>query len=71
MRLALLLATFVAAPLPAARHNRLVKAEPGVDSTVAKSPAQIRLWFKEPPELAVSYDQADRRRGQAGRRLVR
>lgn len=54
MRLALLLAAFVAAPLPAARHNRLVKAEPGVDSTVAKSPAQIRLWFKEPPELAVS-----------------
>ena len=54
MRLALLLAAFVAAPLPAARHNRLVRAEPGVDSTVAKSPAQIRLWFKEPPELAVS-----------------
>jgi methionine-rich copper-binding protein CopC len=39
---------------PAARHNRLVKAEPGVDSTVAKSPAEIRLWFKEAPELAVS-----------------
>ena len=37
-----------------ARHNRLVKAEPGVDSTVAKSPAEVRLWFKEPPELAVS-----------------
>ena len=54
MRLALLLATFVAAPLPAARHNRLVRAEPGVDSTVARSPALIRLWFKEPPELAVS-----------------
>lgn len=37
-----------------ARHNRLVRAEPGVDSTVAKSPAQVRLWFKEPPEVAVS-----------------
>jgi methionine-rich copper-binding protein CopC len=39
---------------PAARHNRLVKAEPGVDSTVTTSPSQIRLWFKEPPEVAVS-----------------
>ena len=43
-----------AGPVYAARHNRLVKAEPGVESTVAKSPGQIRLWFKEPPELAVS-----------------
>jgi methionine-rich copper-binding protein CopC len=43
-----------AAPLSGARHNRLVKAEPGVDSTVAASPKQVRLWFKEVPELAVS-----------------
>ncbi len=43
-----------AKPVSTARHNRLVKAEPGVDSTVAKSPSQIRLWFKEPPELAVT-----------------
>jgi hypothetical protein len=42
------------APMSAARHNRLVKSEPGVDATIAKSPADIRLWFKEPPELAVS-----------------
>ena len=54
MRSVLLLAAFVAAPLPAARHNRLVKAEPGVDSTVAKAPTQIRLWFMEAPELAVT-----------------
>jgi hypothetical protein len=54
MRSALLFAAFIAAPLPAARHNRLVRSEPGTDSMVAKSPAQIRLWFKEPPELAVS-----------------
>lgn len=40
--------------MPVARHNRLVKAEPGVDTTVARSPGQIRLWFKEAPELAVS-----------------
>lgn len=50
----LLAAVPLLAAAPSARHNRLVKAEPGVDSTVAKSPSQIRLWFKEPPEVAVS-----------------
>ncbi len=50
--LALLALTGLSAAVPSgARHNRLVKAEPGVDSTVAKSPSQVRLWFKEPPEL--------------------
>jgi len=44
----------LAAPLFGARHNRLVRAEPGLDSTVAKPPAEIRLWFKEAPELTVS-----------------
>jgi methionine-rich copper-binding protein CopC len=38
----------------AMRHNRLVKAEPAIEGTVAASPAAIRLWFKEPPEPAVS-----------------
>ena len=51
---ALLIGLSAAAPLSGVRHNRLVKAEPGVDSTVGKSPSQIRLWFKEPPEIAVS-----------------
>ena len=37
-----------------ARHNRLVKAVPAVDSTVATSPATIRLWFAEKPEVSVS-----------------
>ena len=58
MKSAVLLAALVsasaAAAVPAARHNRLVKAEPAVDTTVAKSPAQIRLWFKEPVEPSVS-----------------
>lgn len=58
MKTAFLLASILTlsatAPVFGARHNRLVKAEPGVDSTVAKSPAEIRLWFREPPELAVS-----------------
>jgi methionine-rich copper-binding protein CopC len=35
-------------------HTHLVKAEPGVDSTVAEAPKQIRLWFNEPPEVALS-----------------
>ena len=52
--LASLFAVSVAAPLSGARHNRLVKAMPGVDATVAKSPTEIRLWFAEPPELAVT-----------------
>lgn len=58
MKAAFLLASLVALSAAAspsgARHNRLVKAEPAVDSTVAKSPSQVRLWFKEPPEVAVS-----------------
>ena len=44
----------VAASVAASRHNRLVKAEPAVEGTVAASPKQIRLWFKEPPEASVS-----------------
>jgi methionine-rich copper-binding protein CopC len=58
MKSTLVVASFLvfsaAAPLAGARHNRLLRAEPGADSTVKQSPAQIRLWFKEPPEVAVS-----------------
>jgi hypothetical protein len=35
-------------------HTHLVKAEPGVDSTVTVAPKQIRLWFNEAPEAALS-----------------
>lgn len=52
--LATLVAGLAAARPHEARHNRLVRAEPGIDSTVKASPSQIRLWFKEPAELAVS-----------------
>ena len=54
LTVASLLVFSVTAPLSGARHNRLVRAEPGADSTVASSPSQVRLWFKEPPEAAVS-----------------
>ncbi len=35
-------------------HTHLVKAEPGVDSTIVATPKQIRLWFNERPEAALS-----------------
>jgi methionine-rich copper-binding protein CopC len=35
-------------------HTHLVKAEPGVDSTITKAPQQVRLWFNERPEVALS-----------------
>lgn len=40
--------------LGATVHTHLVKAEPGVDSTVTVAPKQIRLWFNEAPEVALS-----------------
>ena len=43
----------IALPLPAL-HTHLVKAEPGVDSTITAAPKEIRLWFNEPPEVALS-----------------
>ncbi len=35
-------------------HTHLEKAEPAVDGTVAAAPTQIRLWFNERPEVALS-----------------
>ncbi len=35
-------------------HTHLVKAEPAVDGKVAAAPKQIRLWFNEAPEVALS-----------------
>jgi methionine-rich copper-binding protein CopC len=49
-----LLSGVVAASVPTARHNRLVKSEPAVEGTVSAPPKQIRLWFKEAPEAKVS-----------------
>lgn len=52
-----LIATLAAGSLlgaNAAVHTHLVKAEPGVDSTVVAAPKQIRLWFNEAPEVALS-----------------
>ncbi|NKB88344.1 MAG: hypothetical protein GKS06_09000 [Acidobacteria bacterium] len=35
-------------------HLRLTKSAPTKDAVVEASPAEIRLWFSLPPELAVS-----------------
>lgn len=35
-------------------HNRLVKSTPADKSTVSTAPKEIRLWFAEKPEPALS-----------------
>ena len=35
-------------------HTKLVKAEPGMDATVTQAPAEVRLWFSEKPEAALT-----------------
>ena len=35
-------------------HTHLVKAEPAVDGTITEAPKQVRLWFNERPEVALS-----------------
>jgi methionine-rich copper-binding protein CopC len=35
-------------------HTHLVKAEPAVDGTINTTPKELRLWFNEPPEVALS-----------------
>ncbi len=52
--LALCVSTVVLLGARASVHTHLVKAQPGVDSTVADQPTQVRLWFNEKPEVALS-----------------
>ena len=49
-----LAAAMVTTSLAAALHTHLVKAEPAVDGTVSEAPKQVRLWFNERPEVALS-----------------
>jgi methionine-rich copper-binding protein CopC len=35
-------------------HTHLVKAEPAVNGSVGEAPKQVRLWFNERPEVALS-----------------
>ncbi|MDX2120700.1 MAG: copper resistance protein CopC [Gemmatimonadota bacterium] len=45
----------LAIALPAAVvHTKLVKAEPGIDATVTEAPKQIRLWWSDRTEAALT-----------------
>jgi len=37
-----------------AMHTRLVKAEPGIDATISQSPAEVRFWFSDRTEAALT-----------------
>jgi hypothetical protein len=37
-----------------ARHLELLRSQPARDTTVAATPASLKLWFSEPPETAIS-----------------
>jgi methionine-rich copper-binding protein CopC len=45
-------------PVPAegeaVRHLRLLRSEPAKDSTVTESPRELRLWFSQRPEIAMT-----------------
>ena len=48
-------AAALAVALPATLvHTRLVKAEPGIDATVATAPKQIRLWWSDRTDAALT-----------------
>ncbi len=49
-----LLALTLGAGAATRMHTHLVKAEPGVDSTITSSPKTVRLWFNEKPTVALS-----------------
>jgi methionine-rich copper-binding protein CopC len=45
----------LAIALPAAVvHTKLVKAEPGIDATVAEAPKEVRLWWSDRTEPALT-----------------
>jgi len=35
-------------------HNQLVKSEPGSGAALRVSPTEVKLWFKERPEVALT-----------------
>ena len=35
-------------------HNQLVKSEPAGGATLRVSPTEVKLWFKERPEVALT-----------------
>jgi methionine-rich copper-binding protein CopC len=51
---ALLVLALTATAASALVHTHLVKAEPGIDAKVKDSPTQVRLWFSERPDVALT-----------------
>jgi methionine-rich copper-binding protein CopC len=41
-------------PPRTARHLALVKSDPKANDTLHTAPTAVRLWFTEPPEMAVT-----------------
>ena len=50
----LLLAIVPAAAGAAARHLKLIRSEPMAEQRLTASPTQVKLWFTQRPELAVT-----------------
>src|SRR5437868_6645548 len=51
---ALLALALLFAPSSRVPHATLTRAEPAVDGHTASSPARLRLWFSEAPEVVFS-----------------
>lgn len=47
-------AVVLALPATTAMHTHLVRAEPGEDSTVTVAPKQIRFWWSDPTDPALT-----------------
>ena len=54
MRFLTLIGATFAALAGARMHTHLEKADPAIDGSVAETPKQLRLWFNEKPEVALS-----------------
>jgi methionine-rich copper-binding protein CopC len=63
---AVVLVAGLSAGLRADMHLRLVKAVPAQDTTVAKSPEAVQLWFSEEPQIRLTTVHV---RGADGRSL--
>lgn len=48
------LGALVALSTAAMFHNHLVKSSPTAGEALKASPAEVRLWFNEPPEIAFT-----------------
>jgi methionine-rich copper-binding protein CopC len=54
LALTVLLGGVATAAASLAFHLRLVRSHPAKDAVVTEAPAEVRLWFSEKPQVAVS-----------------